>query len=658
MSESSLSSRLIRPAIVSLTVAVFVLDLLTPLGWAVWLLYILPLLIAFKFNRTGYLVPIAAAATFLIALHFYYFPPGFPVETALINWTLGTTTLWGLTLLLVQRGRIEATLAASEARLRRANRALKAIGKCNAALVTCTDESLFMNEFCRILVEDAGYRLAWVGFAGPDDARTVRPVAQAGFGSGYLDRARISWADDECGRDPTGTVIRTGRPCVNQNMLTTPAYEPWRAEAMERGYASYAALPLARAGQTIGVLNLYAPEPDAFDEREMALLMELANDLAHGLEFLRMRAERQRAEQALRESEERFRRALENIPDVVVIYDRDLRIQYVNDAARRITGRPISDFIGHREEEIWPPEVYEVYLPTLREAFKTRTIRSLETDLFLPKDGFRALSITCVPLIDEEGEVREVLGITHDFTERKEAEGAMRVAYERLRDLTLRLQTVEETERKRIAREIHDELGQTLTAMKLDIGWIRKRLTAEGGPWPQAEALEKVRSLAGLVDGAMDSMRRVAAALRPRVLDDLGLAAALEWQSSEFQARTGIRCELSISPTIAAAQIDPACATTLFRIAQELLTNTARHAQASKVGIALTQEEGKLVLEVHDDGKGISEEEIQKPPSLGLLGVRERATLLGGECAIHGEPGKGTTVVVKLPIPTAKMVGG
>ncbi|WP_189836518.1 sensor domain-containing protein, partial [Sulfurirhabdus autotrophica] len=136
--------------------------------------------------------------------------------------------------------------------------------------------------------------------------------------------------------------------------------------------------------------------------------------------------ERKQAVEALRKSEERFGRALENIPDVVVIYDRDLRIQYVNDATRRITGRPTSDFIGRREEEIWPPEVYEVYLPTLQEAFRTRTIRSLETNLLLPNSALLALQITCIPLLDEKGEVREVLGITHDFTEHKQAEAELR----------------------------------------------------------------------------------------------------------------------------------------------------------------------------------------------------------------------------------------
>ena len=145
--------------------------------------------------------------------------------------------------------------------------------------------------------------------------------------------------------------------------------------------------------------------------------------------------ERKRAETALRESEERFRGALENIPDVVVIYDRDLRIQYINEATRRLTGRPASDFIGHREEEIWPPEVYEVYLPTLREALETRKICSLETNLLFPGDILRNLSITCVPLLNEKSEVREILGITRDFTERNRAEVSLRESEERYRNL-------------------------------------------------------------------------------------------------------------------------------------------------------------------------------------------------------------------------------
>jgi PAS domain S-box-containing protein len=183
----------------------------------------------------------------------------------------------------------------------------------------------------------------------------------------------------------------------------------------------------------LGAYNIYSPESFFFDEDETRLLDELASAISYALESLEHEQNHRQVGEALRESEERFRRALENIPDVVVIYDPDLRIRYINAATRQITGRPASSFIGKREEEIWPPEVYQTYLPTLREAFDTRTTRSLETDLLLPDGGLRSLRITCVPLIDEKANVREVLGITHDFTERKRAEEEIRNTNEELR---------------------------------------------------------------------------------------------------------------------------------------------------------------------------------------------------------------------------------
>jgi PAS domain S-box-containing protein len=177
----------------------------------------------------------------------------------------------------------------AEEGLRRTTRALRTLSACNRALLQATAEQAFLQEICQIIVKVGGYRLAWVGYALEDQAKTVHPVAQAGFEEGYLQTVNITWADAERGRGPTGTAIRTGKTCWVNNMLTDPDYRPWREEALRRGYASSLALPLMQAGQALGALNIYAAEPDAFDAQEVELLEELAGAVAYGIGVMRSR---------------------------------------------------------------------------------------------------------------------------------------------------------------------------------------------------------------------------------------------------------------------------------------------------------------------------------------------------------------------------------
>ena len=181
-----------------------------------------------------------------------------------------------------------------ELALARANRALRTLSACNEALVRATAEAELLDSICRLIVETGGYCMAWVGFPEPDAAKTVRPVAQYGHDAGYLAAANISWADTELGRGPVGTAMRSGTVQVNQNFQTNPALAPWRAAALERGYRSIIALPLTSSATTLGVLTIYASEPDAFNEAEVTLLQELAGDMAFGLTTLRTRVERDR----------------------------------------------------------------------------------------------------------------------------------------------------------------------------------------------------------------------------------------------------------------------------------------------------------------------------------------------------------------------------
>jgi signal transduction histidine kinase len=229
-----------------------------------------------------------------------------------------------------------------------------------------------------------------------------------------------------------------------------------------------------------------------------------------------------------------------------------------------------------------------------------------------------------------------------DITERKRMEKDLQGSRDQLRALAARLQSIREEERKRVAREIHDQLGQALTALKIDLSFLMRELPAGDEP-----PSKRAASMLKLVDEAIRTVRRISTELRPGLLDDLGLVAALEWAGEDFQARTGTTCRVDLPPEDIA--VDPEQATAIFRIFQETLTNVARHAEASEVDVRIASAEGNLTLEVHDNGKGIPEDEISNGKSLGLLGMRERAMLLGGELTIRGLPGNGTTVRVRIP---------
>ena len=225
---------------------------------------------------------------------------------------------------------------------------------------------------------------------------------------------------------------------------------------------------------------------------------------------------------------------------------------------------------------------------------------------------------------------------------RKRAEEQLRQSHEQLRALSVYLQYVREEERIRIAREVHDELGQSMTGLKLQLTWLANHLP------PKLKPLHaKTRSMAEDIDETIHAVRRIATELRPGLLDTAGLLAAIEWQANEFERQTGIRCR--VKAAVRETLWDQDLNTAFFRIFQETLTNIIRHANASAVEVRLLDTAGHFVLEVKDNGRGISEEEIHNTKSIGLVGMRERAALLGGEVRWRGEPGKGTTVSVRIP---------
>jgi signal transduction histidine kinase len=231
--------------------------------------------------------------------------------------------------------------------------------------------------------------------------------------------------------------------------------------------------------------------------------------------------------------------------------------------------------------------------------------------------------------------------------ERARAEEQLRQSHQQLRALSVYLQYVREEEQIRIAREVHDELGQSLTGLKLQLTWLCNRLPKSLQPLH-----EKTRSMSARIDETIQTVRRIATELRPALLDTAGLVATLEWRANEFQKQTGIQCR--VNSVVTETLWDQDLNTAFFRIFQETLTNIIRHAHATRVEVRFLETNGHLVLEVKDNGRGISEAEINNTKSIGLLGMRERAALLSGEVRLRGEPGKGTTVSVRIPRPPAR----
>jgi PAS domain S-box-containing protein len=537
----------------------------------------------------------------------------------------------------------------AEEELKQLNRTLTALSNSNQALLHVADEKSFLDEVCRIIIRDCGHAMVWIGVAEHDEGKTVRPVANSGFDEGYLEKLRVRWDESEYGCGPTGTAIRTGEPSMCRNMRTCPEFAPWRADAILRGYASSLVIPLKEHDHVWGAITIYSRETDSFSEAEVDLLKELAGDVESGVQMLRLRAAQARAEEALVESREQLGLFIEYAPAALAMFDNKMRYIYASRRWNSDYGLGDRDIRGLSHYEMFP-EIPEEWKEAHRRGLAGEVL-SGEVDRFERSDGIvQWVRWEIRPWHDSEGNVGGIVIFSEEISERKKAEEALlrseKEAFRRqqLQALAERLRQVREEERKMVARDLHDQIGQILTAIKLDVSWVVRHL-----PESEGEVHSRLaRSIQFISDGVR-SVRRICSGLRPGILDDLGLAPAIEWQANEFSTRTGIACQVSIPSR--ELHIDGDRATAIFRIFQECLTNVARHAEAQTVRAFLSEQDGILTLAVEDDGKGFLESEVSG--SLGVLGMKERAQVCGGSVQVSSSPGKGTTITVRVPAKAA-----
>ncbi|MDQ7823777.1 MAG: PAS domain S-box protein [Candidatus Eremiobacteraeota bacterium] len=368
-------------------------------------------------------------------------------------------------------------------------------------------------------------------------------------------------------------------------------------------------------------------------------------------------------ERALLTSAEMFRTIADFTYDFETMSDPEGSYLYLSPSCERITGYDVADF-NERPElliEVIHPDDRKRYLDHLNlELREYSKIHNIDFRV-VRKDGSVVwLSHYCQPMFSRSGILMGRRASNRDITARKQAEQALlkarssleervrdrtrdiKRANEALRSLSSRLEAAREEERKLIAREVHDELGQVLTALKFDVAWLGSRLKG-------ADAIysDKIEGMQGMILSAIDTVKRITTLLRPQILDVLGMVAAIEWLAEDFQKRTSIGCRLKVSPGMIIPGKDLSVA--IFRICQEALTNVARHSGASEVTIALKKTREFLTLVIEDDGRGIKRKEISGSSSLGIIGARERVASMGGTFHIEGKSGQGTKIRIRIP---------
>jgi PAS domain S-box-containing protein len=535
----------------------------------------------------------------------------------------------------------------TERELARVDRLNVARSRVNQAIVRTPDRKTLFRQVCEVLVRDGGFGMAWIGWRSARTKQLV-PLAEWGEEGEFVSNIEVSTDDQPLGRGPSGMAYRQGQPYICNDAFNDPATVPWRAAFQKRALLSCAAFPISRAGRIRGVLAVYAKEVGFFRDKEISLLREVADDLSFALDHFASEAVRRRAQELVERERLISTDIIESLPGIFYLYDHRGRFLRWNRNFIAVSGypddeiarmHPLDFFVGLDQERVaW--EIAVVF---------ERGESSLEAE-FIAKDGTAKSYFFTGKRIDFRG-LRCLIGMGIDISIRKSAEAATDQYARRLRATSHRLITVQEAERRILARELHDAVGQELTALSLNLTIIDAGL-------PQtttAKVRERLEDSQELLEETTRHLRNIMVELRPPGLDELGLLAALKEHGLQVARRTEVA--VTVSGVEPQPRLAPSEEIALFRIVQEALNNVAKHAQASEALITLQQNSNSVVLSITDDGIGF--DTTRKPVmggyGMGTTTMRERADAIGAQLTLESAAGAGTRVTVELSWPPQAM---
>lgn len=532
-------------------------------------------------------------------------------------------------------------------RIQQLSRLYAAVSAANDTLLRSRTPADVYTAICRACVEHSGFLLAWVGLA---DRQAHRIIVTDAFGPavGYLDGISISTdADTPMGRGPTGLAFREQRVYICNDFATDPAMAPWRENATRYGLAASIALPFYRGGRAIGAVTVYGGETNIFVPEAVKLLERTVENISFALDQFEREELRQQAEVTLRISEARLRQAqaIGRIGDWVL----DLE-------TRQLSWSPEMFSLCERDPAAGAPALddllqhYSGQSGASASEAMNRAIASgerveLELRMMLPSGADAWHAVVMFPRKNGEGRVIKVQGTVQDITERRNLEEQRDADAVRLAELSRHVVAVQEEERRRLASELHDRTSPNLSAAMMNLGMIATDL-----PPQMPHGLEsRLADTRALLADTIAGIRDVCADLRPATLDYAGLSHALREYAEQASRRTGFSVKVAIEEP--SARLNAEAETMLFRIAQEALTNCAKHAKASAVGIELSYRNPHTVLTISDNGAGFDSSLLGQSghrPGLGLLTMRERVEFAGGKFSLESAPGKGTRITVEI----------